>query len=223
MVSLNALASIIHNSINGGRGITSDRISFEQLVDEVVLTRTRLLQEYLAAQKPFVKESLYQWIHRVKVEKTSKDDLQQKGNIPAKDTVYFVDVPDIIRFNESSFKGIRYIGGIDKSHSFKIVTGDSKEFATYDRITGKLPYAWYNGNRISIFNYNKPLEEIAIEAIFQDPRELVGYNSDYKDNDSAFPLDAGLQDILTGKIINAFATFTMKTNPAQPNVQIDRT
>lgn len=223
MASLNALASIIQNTVNAGYGIASERIAFSQIKDEIVLTRSRIIAELKSNKKPFDESSMFQWLRKIEVkEKDIKEvcDSERVRRV-CKDLVYIASLPPIMETD--SFQSIRYLGSTNQTHNLKTVMSRAVEFALYDRVTGKEPFAWVNDNRLIIFNYKMPLKEVAIEAVFQDPRDLYEYDCcDTKNDDHEFACSGQLQDMITGKLIESYVRVYLGRNPAQPNTQVDK-
>ncbi len=213
--SLNRLASMINNSINGGYGVINENFTLEQIKDEIVLTsRTEMKKLELAGK--ISKDELYQRIDCVEVECKPLTECGCIG-LSREAKGLYVEIPLVT--------DIRYIGTIEYNQEFNIYYGSNISYMGTNRFTKNKPTAWVRNKR-SITILNPPtydLEFISIEAIFSDPRETSIFNCSGScvDDDDIFPAPDYLIEIVKDRIIQKYLGVYKAMNPNQPNTQQD--
>lgn len=217
MPSLNQIASIIQNSINGGHGVTNERIRFEQIKDEVILTMHRLLDEYEKSGRLTEEDidKMYQRVDCIALE--CKDIAECCNGVKSGQKVLTATIPATER--------IRYIGHIDNMHPYIIQKGITGIYATYGKYVKKKPTAWLR-NATQLIILNPPtlqLKYITIDAIWSNPKELYQYSCVKCGDDEAtdFPISNKFADLITGKLIASYLNYG-QVKPLQPNTQADQ-
>lgn len=214
MATLRQIASIIENSINGGRGITNERIPFLQIVDEVVFTYSRIYDEYAAKGvfTPYEKEQFYVKVDCVPVKCLPMWECCD--GVSSKDKVLAADIPRV--------KDIRYVGLMGYNQSMPVVRGAAGRYYGHSRFQ-KGAYAWLiNNTRVVIVNPPTfDLSYISIEAFFEDPRQ-VKFDCCHIGLDDEFPIPNKFVDLITGKLIDSYMRYTLRVPVNQPNTQTDQ-
>jgi len=216
MATLLQLASIVQNTINGGWGVINENIHINQIKDEIVMTSRRLFDEY-RRNGFFSDYELSQFYQRINcIELVCRPLTECCGiDLQSEQKVLYAKIPPVI--------DVRYVGSMDYYESFLIKTGTTLNIFGVGRFTRNKPIAWIRGNTELII-INPPtydLQYIAIEAFFQDPRELYQYDCAVcKSDEDAFPIPDKFADIITGKLIASYVQYK-QIKPLQSNTQTD--
>lgn len=202
-MTIDAIASAIYNHVNTGlAGISSNpKISIEQLRDEVVAEKNKLIREYLLKGVLRLDE-LYLAINCIEVTCGDMAKCSCK-NISGKQALHF-EIPPIIYL--PGLDTIKFIGSVDKAVSYKVYTDHSYKFHTYKRHGNQKPFVYLdttinaNGN-MDGYIFNLPyVKYITVVALFQDPRRLLEWDCC---SDSDVYLDCG---IISDDIIQRLTT-----------------
>jgi hypothetical protein len=133
MASLNQIASIIQNGINGGFGVINERIHLEQIKDEVIFTSRRLFDEY-QRQGDFTPEELNQFYQRVNCISLECKPLTECCNdIQSETKVLYASIPLVSH--------LRYVGSIEYYKPFSISHSISMNTIGQGRFTKNKPVA----------------------------------------------------------------------------------
>lgn len=215
MATLRQIASIVQNSISGGRGVTNERLPFNQIVDEVVFTYARIADEYYR-QGAFTVEEYNQFFMRVDcVPVECKPAWECCDGLSSDEKVLVAAIPKT--------KRIRWVGTVDNKHTFPLVIGSAGRHYGHSRFMKK-SYAWLvNGNRLVIMNPPTPsLKVMAIEAFFEDPRTLT-FECCPGGMDTELPAPNKFIDLITGKLIESYIRQSGAVPSVnQPNTQTDQ-
>jgi hypothetical protein len=216
MATLSQLASIVQNTINGGYGVINENIHINQIKDEIVMTSRRLYDEY-RRNGFFSDHELNMMYQRLTcIELICRSLTECCGiDLQSEQKVLYAKIPAVIE--------LRYVGTIEWDKSFIIKTGVMTNYVGVSRFTRNKTIAWLRGNtELIIFNpptYN--MKYIAIDAMFQDPRDLYAYDcSVCKSDEEAFPIPDKFADIITGKLIASYMQYK-QIKPLQSNTQAD--
>lgn len=215
MASLNQLASIIQNTINGGYGVINENIHINQIKDEIVLTSRRLLDEYRRQGffNPAEINAMYQRLDCVEL--FCRPLTECCEGIVSNRKVLYAKIPNII--------DIRYIGTIEYDTQFTISYQYNIKSIGVGRFTKNKPIAWIRGsNEIILFNPpTYDIKYLSIDALFQDPREIYEFSCALcKNDEDNFPIPDKFADIITGKLIASYMNYK-QIKPIQANKQSD--
>jgi len=215
MASLNQLASIIQNSINGGYGVINENIHINQIKDEIIFTSRRLIDEY-RRQGFFEPAEINMMYQRVDcIELICKPLTECCEGIKSERKVLYAKIPNVI--------DVRYVGTIEYDTHFTISYQYNISSLGVGRFTKNKPIVWIRGsNELILFNPpTYDIKYISIDALFQDPRTLYEYScAECKSDNDNFPIPDKFADIITGKLIASYMNYK-QIKPLQPNTQAD--
>lgn len=181
-MQLKAIASAILNHVLSGlAGINSNiKISIEQLEDECVAERNKLIKDALF--KGFLTlDELYLAINCIEVDcdymaKCNKCD----NELLVGEKALHFEIPPILYLN--GIDTIKFIGSIDRKVKYNIYTDEAYRFHKYKKRGANNPYVYIdpainsNGN-MDGYIFNVPfVKYISIIALFQDPRRLLEWD-----------------------------------------------
>jgi hypothetical protein len=98
-------------------------------------------------------------------------------------------IPKAIRLVNNEL--FTYVGGVDNTTPFYEVNERTLSLIQYDKFSSKMPRYFIRENYIYVFN-TQP-KQLRLKGVFEDPREINGY-----DADALFPMS----DDMTSLIIN---------------------
>lgn len=217
MATLNQLASIVQNGINGGIGVANERITLEQIKDELVFTLHRIVSEQ-KKQGVFDAKALNMMYQRIDcLEVVCKPLTECCQGVKSSKKVLYARIP--------KFSHIRYIGGISFEATFVLSYAPSLNAIGHSRFTKNKPTAWIRQSNELIL-LNPPtfdFKYISIEGLLEDFREIYNFEcSPCKSDDDDIPYPSEYADMATGKLIASYLNYGQK--PAmQPNTQADIT
>lgn len=214
MPSLNQIASIIQNSINGGYGVNNERIHIDQIKDEIILTAHRVLDERMVSGVSGLKD-YDKFFQRLDCISLSCKPLYECCGVSSEEKVLTGVVPAV--------KEVRFVGDGGMSESYPVYKGRFGIYGSYGRFNKGKSIAWFpEDTRVIIINpISISLKYISIDAIFKNPRDLYSYTcSRCKNDDDDFPIPTNIVDIVTGKMIASYLNYGR--NPNQPNTQSDK-
>lgn len=221
---LNKLASAIRNDIVSGlRGYHHNMsLSVEQLEDDIIDERLRIINEYINnGNLPY--KDLLQAINCIPVDCKDLDrcPICRKGEA-GKPTAHF-EIPQLV--NDYGINSIYYIGSTDRMNPFLVYNTPNgiSYYQKYRRRGKNKPYVYIDTvpNENGMYDgyiFNAPLiRTISIEAIFKDPRQLDNYGccSDNADDNFNF-LSAVLKERVTKQKI---LYYRQMAAPLLPNDQ----
>lgn len=216
------LASAIKNNVSDGlKSPNQFSYSIEQLIDEALLLRARIIYE---------KSTTYKVNSKYFTQKISKISLScEKLNGPCS-----VPIDDI----EMSFKipkpadtakddAISFIGPIDNSASFKIYYDDMYRFHSYRSRTAHKPFVFVDlafeddDGRVYAYLMNaskyKEIKYLTIRGVFANPKLASVFPNFYEDEFAApYDVQSHIIDQMTQKYISYYRQLNM---PPQPNTQ----
>lgn len=190
------LADAIQNDIVAGlRGYhTNMSMSKEQLMQDVVDERLLVIKEYtLKGLLPV--QDLMLSINCIDVECKNLSRCKCSSSDCGEPQAWF-QIPQVL-LDWGASKAIKYIGSVDRQHSFLVYTSPIDKIATYRkyRKRGKnKPWVYVDitpneNGMLDCFIFNAPLiKQVSVTAIFKDPRQLEGltccdYDEDRVDTD----------------------------------------
>lgn len=212
-LSLNAIADIIINSVySGTKGVANISLSKDQVKDEINLARNRMILD-LHRKYALETEGLYQDITCLKA---TKKDIRQA--CPVDDTaqkehkVLAVEIPRLLHIPRMN--PIKYLGNSNRQVEWKYFWGNDFIYRQYDKYAKNAPVAWVNNTTIWLINPPDFLKkQITIQAIFENPRDLVEYNCCKASDNDPYPVPPTIVDMITGKLINDYLRYYRMQNP----------
>lgn len=207
-LSLNQIADIIINNTEGGLKNRSGRtVTREQVKDEIVLMRARLIME-LIPKGVLDRESLLQEVNCINMEKR---DISECPAAEGCKQVFYARLPKLLHFPD--FEPIQYIGSADGMVPFKVLYGNNHLYAKYEPYASKMPTAWINLEDLWIFNEPKATRKLRARFVLEDPREIAVFSCSAYSDDDHFPSPKTLTDMIIGKLVNDYhRNYSMK-NP----------
>lgn len=173
-------------------GKTFDIAFQRELMTRVTLWRARLLRDSLQRHiqdRRFYRQTIYCDLKAVSEPETT---LSTKEKFKIKRTT--VKIPPLIRANNILFD---YVGDFKRQHPMGYMDLGRLAYIGHNQY-GKLHKFGFLGDYVYVFSDHE-VDEVAIEAIFADPRDLVSfYDQDNKPcyRDAHYPLDAGLAQLI---------------------------
>jgi hypothetical protein len=218
MATLAQLRYDILNKLRQGISSDDDRISTRQIDFNIKSKRAALIrQEQQAGNK--LSSDFIQVIPCLDVQLVDKSEcceietdcliLRTTQRIPK-------TVSDLLTF----------VGTIDQSETFQIISSQRARWAKYSPFTSRIPKAYSLDDYIYI-TVEKTIEKIRIHGIFEDPESLALVDACngpcYDSNTSDFPIPAHLTDVLLASVLQDL-TIMLKTqnditNDTQHNAQ----
>jgi hypothetical protein len=208
MATLPEIRYAILDRLRGGLTSDDELLSNREVDFLVHNKRARLIKEYLQKNRDAVHPEFLQEIkcyETVLADKSECCDIQSDCLILK--TKYLL--PSV--YNNL----FAFIGPIDRSQNFQLVSANRSVWDAYGRFTAKLPKVYYLNNRLYITN-NKTIEYIRIAAVFENPVELSAINSCngvcYDEMTSKYPLPNYLVDLLIQLVVADLAQTTSTHN-----------
>jgi hypothetical protein len=207
-LSLNQIADIIINNTEGGLKSRSGKtVTREQVKDEIILMRARLIME-LIPKGVIDRESLLQEVNCIDI---VKKDITECPAAEGCKNVFHAVLPKLLHFPD--FNPIQYIGSADSAIPFKVLFGNDHLFARHEKYASKMPTAWINLEDLWIFNEPKATRRLRARFVLEDPRDVKLYSCSNYSDDIDFPSPKTLTDMIIGKLVNEYhRNFSMK-NP----------
>jgi len=219
-MTLSQMASTIRNHVvDGLNGVSSTEFSIEQLKDEILLTTSSTIIT-LSAQGLIDINKLSQRIDGIRID---CQDLSANCDVQSELSAPHFTIPDV---NRAAREPIMYLGSIDGNLTFKVYYDRDYRFHKYRLATARFPFAWVStvanaDGMHDVFLFNMPaynnLQFVSIEAVFDDPHNLM--NTEYFEqfSDSEFFAPSYVQqeviDKLTQKYVNYYRQLNMKPKP----------
>ena len=176
------LASSIRNDIVSGlRGYHQNlSMNMDQLEDEIVSQRLSILHEYFLKGIFPIKDLLIA-INCINVDCKSLERCKCREYNSDDTIVAHFEIPQII--SQYGKQAIEYIGSTDRQNKFGIVTSLSElKNKKYRKRSQNKPYVWIDfapneNGMLDCFLFNAPfLQQVSVEAVFKDPRQLKQYS-----------------------------------------------
>lgn len=213
MNTLRKIATAINNHIAAGLKQTNNEpFSIEQLEDEVIAERNRIIKQLEMSGKLDLR-SLIQPINCLPVD---CDNLSLCCGIETYDKKLHFKIPKLSTFTTSP---IKFIGLTDRSKEFRFSIGGTWQNQTGGRYTKHLPYVWIASNLQDGFIFNPPTDNIkmiSIDAVWETPSDLVPYACCETDIDTGIP--QWMASEIIDKLTIRFAQNYYRTN-YRPNDQ----
>lgn len=214
-MTLNELASAIHNDISSGlRGKTDTIIPISQLEDEIVNKRNSLIKKYsLNGLIPI--QDLIQSIECVSLE--CNDVANCCSGIKSGTKALRFTLPRLSTIYGK--EAIQFIGSISRAEPFKVYYDSSFVYHTH-KAYNKRPYVWVNmGSRVGdkggfIYGYvfNTPyMEKLSMDIVAENPYDALTCCND-KDS-MEFPAPKFIQDEIKSMVTEQFIRYYKAANP----------
>ena len=174
-MNLQQITDAIKNNVsNGLKGVANYSLSDEQLSDEILNFRSKIIEAQ--SKLPYHDK----WAHAQSINCLELDceNLSRCCNIDTNDQTTHFEIPRLV--TTTGWDNIMYLGTADRQQNYKVYTNPNHiQYAKYRFSTGDKPYAWIdmivnsdNNHDGFLFNAPPALELISITAIFQDPYVL---------------------------------------------------
>ena len=222
------LADAVRNDVVAGlRGYhTNMSMSKEQLMQDIVDERLLIIKEYtLKGLLPA--QDLMLSINCINVDCEDISKCKCNPSECGTPEAHF-EIPQIL-LDWGASKAIKYIGSVDRQHSFLVYTSPIDKIATYRkyRKRGKnKPWVYIditpNANgMLDCFIFNAPLiKQVSVTAIFKDPRQLDGLvcdcestNGEAVSDDNFTFLNSIIKDRVTRKKIQYYRSYAPINTP----------
>lgn len=228
-MQLKAIASAIFNHVVSGlAGINSNiKISIEQLEDECLEERNRLVKEALL-KGILTLDEMYLALNCVEVDCDYMSKCNTCNSIfPVGEKALHFEIPPIISL-VNGISTIKFIGSVDRKVKYNVYTDESYKFHKYKKRGANYPYVYLDttinarGN-IDGYIFNIPfVKYISVIALFKDPRRLLEWDC-CAENPNMYS-DCG---ILSEQIINNLTQryiyfYKQAATPVTPNNQQPR-
>lgn len=208
--SLNQLADIILNNTEGGlKNLNGEAITREQVKDEIVLMRARLILE-LYPKGVIDIESLIQETSCITIEKRDISECPAAKPCCAS-KVFFAKIPRLLYF--PNFNPVQFIGSARQDIQFTVLQGNEYLYAPYRKYGKKDPSAWVNIDQLWILHEPKTVRDIKARFVLEDPREIGMYACCAYNDDQPFPSPTYLNDMIIGKMVNDYHRYYSMKNP----------
>ncbi len=227
------LADAVRNDVVGGlRGYhTNFSLSKEQLMQDIVDERLLVIKEYTLKGLLPVQDLLLS-INCIDVQCKNLARCKCSESVCGTPEAWF-QIPQIL-LDWGASKAIKYIGSVDRQHSFLVYTTPIDKINTYRkyRKRGKnKPWVFVDitpnaDGMLDCFIFNAPLiKQVSVTAIFKDPRQLEGMdccNYDHNRlesggesmaNDNFTFLNSIIKDRVTRKKIQYYRSFAPANLP----------
>ena len=222
-MTLTQMATAVRNHVvDGLKGVSYTAFSMEQLKDEILLTAQTVLLEF-SKQGILDLESYSQKIDGIKL---SCDDLLDRCEIESDICKPHFQIPEL---NLTAIRPIKYIGTVDTKMTFKVYLDRDYRFHQYRLATAKAPFAWVSTTRNSaglfdVFLFNmsaySDLKFITIDAIFNNPYELLETEYFQQFSNSDFYAPAVVQDAVITKLTEKYIKYYRQFEKVlKPNTQ----
>lgn len=208
LLSLNQIADIIINNTEGGlKNRSGKTVTREQVKDEIVLMRARLIME-LIPKGVIDRESLLQEVNCIDI---VKKDITECPAAEGCKHVFHAQLPALLHFPD--FQPIQFIGSADGMIPFKVMYGNDFLYAKHEKYAKSLPTAWINLQDLWILNEPKATRRLRARFVLEDPRDVRIYSCANYSDDQHFPSPKTLTDMIIGKLVNEYhRNYSMK-NP----------
>lgn len=208
--SLNQLADIVLNNTEGGlKNKNGQSVTRQQVKDEIVLMRARLILE-LWPKGVLERESLIQETSCISAEKKDIADCPAAKGCK-NDKVLFAKIPRLLHL--PNLNPVQFIGSAKQDVEFKAVFGNDYNYTPYLKYGRKIPTAWFNIDELWVFNEPKTIREMKARFVLEDPREIAIYSCAGYSDDAPFPSPLYLNDMIIGKLVNDYHRFYSMKNP----------
>jgi hypothetical protein len=225
-MTLKEITSAIRNHVADGLSgqIENFSYSLDQLEEEVIIARNKLLQKYsMQPQVKLNKKYFYQTMDLIPIEEI---DIALEGAFKSGEEQKGIYVPKI--HSTALDDAIEFLGDIRKRKGMKVYYDTEFVLHKYRPYTSRTPYAWLdttlrmknNGNIIYLYNMDKATvsQYLSIRAIFSDPRDVPNGLGDRQE----FPCPGWLQDEIVSSLTERYVRYYRLMNiPALPNTQSD--
>ena len=219
-MQISKLASAIYNDVQAGlAGYTSTpTMSLEQLEDDVVEERLKIIKEYVKANL-LPRRDLLMSINCIPVDCKSMDKCCYDENYS--EGVPHFEIPQLLNDFEAS--SIEYIGSVDKQIPFTVYTTPVYKYH-HNRIRRrKKPYVYIDttpneNNMYDGWIFDAPmLDVLSVVAIFKDPRQYEQFSCCLADSENFNFIDADIKKRVTENKLRYYRQLLM---PPQQNDQI---
>lgn len=212
-MTLDEMKSAIRNHVHDGlMGQVPDiSYSVEQLEEEIMNMRAKLLNGYSAAGKKLNLNYFIQTIDTIPIESI---DLAEASVFNTGFNKLGIKVPKIAATIGDI--AIEYLGPVDKSKKFKIYFDTDFNDHEYRPRTNRTPYAWLDtsvkasGNIIYLFNMGRypKMRYMSIRAVLNDPRDVPGGLGEYTE----FPCPGWMQDEIISNLTERYVRYYRQLN-----------
>ncbi len=209
-LSLNQLADIVINNTEGGlKNLNGESITREQVKDEFVLMRARLIME-LYPKGIIDRESLIQETNCIQIEKRDISECPAAKPCNA-NKVFFAPIPKLLFL--PNFNPVQFIGSAKQDMEYRILTGNEYLYSSFGKYIKNEVTVWINIDQLWVLNEPKTVRDIKARFVLEDPREIKMYAcANYSDN-LPFPSPSFLNDMIIGKMVNDYHRFYSMKNP----------
>lgn len=208
--SLNQLADIIINNTEGGlKNRNGQAVTREQVKDEIILMRARLIFE-LWPKGMIERDALIQQTECLEFEQKDIADCPAAKGCRGEHVLH-AKIPSLLML--PGFNPVEFVGSANQQVEFKAVFGNDYLYTPYLKYARKIPTAWFNEQSVWVFNEVKEIKLGKIRFVLEDPREISMFSCSAYDDDSPFPSPVFLNDMITGKLINDYHRFYSMKNP----------
>lgn len=113
-------------------------------------------------------------------------------------------IPQPVRFK--NWQEFVYVGGVDRITPYTMILPEEAPYRLTNKHTSRTPCFYYNRGYVYVLNVLP--QQIHIQGVFADPRQLAGCSNSYDDDSEfAIPLDL-LEGIITGILAGEYRTLT---------------
>ena len=199
-MSLLKYASIIRNRISPY--ITNTNLDINQIKDELVIVRNRLIHEY-ELKKALVNASImYREVNCIPV---VCKDISECCDVDSDEKVLVAEIPELMEL--STIPNLLYVGTIDRTTPFQIMRGNSYLYRPYAKWTSKMKSVWYRQpkNQLILFNVPDTIKSISVTLIPKNEQDLLKYECACIDvDDVEFTAPDYLIDVIIETVANKY-------------------
>ena len=217
MATLDEIAFIVYNDLNGGFGGSNERIALDQIKAEIHAMRGRVMGE-LAAKSTVLDAALYSTFNALKLEQV---DFSGNEDVPSAKLVWYTRIPRL--FDARGKRFVQYVTSIDRQTRYRVRFGLENNYWMHETYTAKQPTAVIEENGLYLFNHKG--DYVSIRAIVDNPAEFDsqdGFACHDGDTATRYPVSQEILDMITGKVLEGKIRNAVRIRPDLINTQTDK-